>query len=192
MSGSEFLDQFTIKCKCERFECLWPSNISGGKGRSACKLRSKCSCSKHCMCGVAPVLYWFSSRLVTVASITSTVVGTVWSYGNDSIAGMNRRYGNESNRSIAGINDSFAIARINFFLRASTTVCSSTGVTKKDTFWRLCTLHLHHCDGRTYDYDQDIRHTIMKQKDQYGLRGGFAKLSVLWTSLPWIYQLLSL
>ena len=50
-----------------------------------------------------------------------------------------RCYGNESNRSIAGMNDSITIARINFVLRASTTVRPSTGVTKTDTFWRLCT-----------------------------------------------------
>ena len=48
-----------------------------------------------------------------------------------------RHFGNESNRSIAGMNDSFAIARINFVLRASTTVRPSTGVTKKDTIWPL-------------------------------------------------------
>ena len=51
---------------------------------------------------------------------------------------MNRGYGNESNRSIAGINDSLAIARINFVLRASNTVRPSTGVTKKDTIWLHC------------------------------------------------------
>ena len=50
---------------------------------------------------------------------------------------MNRCYGNESNRSITGMNDSFAIARINFVLRATNTVRPSTGVTKTDTIWPL-------------------------------------------------------
>ena len=44
--------------------------------------------------------------------------------------------GNESNRSIAGMNDSFAFARITFVLRASK-VRPLTGVTKTDTFWPL-------------------------------------------------------
>jgi len=54
---------------------------------------------------------------------------------------MNRCYGNESNRSIAGINntsDSFATARINFVLRACNTVRPSTRATKEKTIWLLC------------------------------------------------------
>ena len=113
----------------------------------------QCSCSKQCMCGVAPVLYLFSNRLVNVALVL-LVVGTVGNYGNDSIAGMNhllrelirsvlrqtlREWIESIDRSREWMIDSFAIARISFFLLSSTTVRPATGVTKTDTFWRICT-----------------------------------------------------